>query len=64
VVLPPHLFEEFYRSPNAKAYEKEGTGLGLAITKDLVTRYGGRITVQSKVSQGTTFTVMFPLARQ
>ena len=57
-----HLFEEFYRAPNAKAMEKEGTGLGLVITKDLVTRYGGRIAVQSQVGQGTTFTVTFPLA--
>jgi signal transduction histidine kinase len=56
----PHLFEEFYRAPNAKAQEKEGTGLGLAIAKDLVTRFGGHIAVQSKPGQGTTFTVTFP----
>jgi signal transduction histidine kinase len=56
-----HLFEEFYRAPNAKAQVKEGTGLGLAITKDLVTRYGGHITVQSKEGRGTTFSVVFPL---
>jgi len=58
----PHLFVEFYRAPNAKALQKEGTGLGLAITRDLVTRFGGRITVQSKLGQGTTFTVNMPLA--
>jgi signal transduction histidine kinase len=57
-----HLFEEFYRAPNAKAQVKEGTGLGLAITKDLVTRYGGQISVQSKLGQGTTFVVTLPLA--
>jgi signal transduction histidine kinase len=57
----PHLFEEFYRAPNAKAQEKEGTGLGLVITKDLVTRYGGHIAVQSKLGEGTTFTVMWPI---
>jgi signal transduction histidine kinase len=56
----PHLFEEFYRAPNAKALEKEGTGLGLAIIKDLVTRYGGRIAVQSELGQGTTFSVTWP----
>jgi len=59
-----HLFEEFYRAPNAKAQVKEGTGLGLAITKDLVTRYGGQISVQSAVGQGTTFTVTLPLAAE
>lgn len=59
-----HLFEEFFRAPNAKAQVKEGTGLGLAITKDLVTRYGGRIGVESKAGAGTTFAVILPVARQ
>jgi signal transduction histidine kinase len=59
-----HLYEEFYRAPNAKAQVKEGTGLGLAITKELVVRYGGNITVQSTVGQGTRFIVTFPLAEK
>lgn len=59
-----HLYEEFYRSPNAKAQVREGTGLGLAITRDLVTRYGGQIAVQSKPGQGTTFVLTFPLAAE
>jgi signal transduction histidine kinase len=57
----PHLFEEFYRAPNAKKIAEVGTGLGLSIVKDLVVRYGGRIQVQSTMGQGTTFTVTFPL---
>jgi signal transduction histidine kinase len=57
----PHLFEEFYRTPNAKKMAEVGTGLGLAIVKDLVERYGGRIQVQSALGKGTTFTVTFPL---
>jgi signal transduction histidine kinase len=59
----PHLFEEFYRAPNAKALEEVGTGLGLAIVKDLIDRYGGRIEVKSTVGQGSTFTVTFPVLR-
>jgi signal transduction histidine kinase len=59
-----HLYEEFYRAPNAKAQVKEGTGLGLAISRDLVMRYGGKIAVQSKVGQGTSFVVTFPLAEK
>jgi len=34
--------------------------LGLAITRDLVTRYGGQISVQSKLGRGTAFTVTLP----
>ncbi len=59
-----HLFEEFYRAPNAKAQVKEGTGLGLVITKDILTRYGCKIWVKSAVGQGTTFTVTCPLVAE
>lgn len=55
----PHLFEEFYRAPNARQFAV-GTGLGLAIVKELVERYGGTIEVESQVGEGTTFTVTFP----
>jgi two-component system, OmpR family, phosphate regulon sensor histidine kinase PhoR len=59
-----HLFEEFYRAPNARATNAVGTGLGLAIVKGLVERYRGRITVYSPgLAQGTTFTVFLPLYR-
>jgi signal transduction histidine kinase len=57
----PHLFEEFYRAPNAKKGAEVGTGLGLAIVQDLVERYGGHIQVKSTVGVGTTFTVTLPL---
>jgi signal transduction histidine kinase len=57
-----HLFEEFYRAPNAKAQVKQGTGLGLVITKDIITRYGGTIRVDSTAGEGTTFTLLLPLA--
>ena len=55
-----HLFEEFYRAPNAKATNETGTGLGLAIVKDLVERYDGHIEVESKLGAGTTFTITLP----
>lgn len=59
----PHLFEAFYRAPNAKALDEVGSGLGLTIAKDLVERHDGRIEVESVVGQGTTFTVTFPIHR-
>jgi signal transduction histidine kinase len=59
-----HLFEEFYRAPNARAADSVGTGLGLAIVRGLVDRYRGRIVVHSAgPAQGTTFTVFLPLHR-
>lgn len=59
-----HLFEEFYRAPNAKELEREGTGLGLTIVKDIVTRFGGQISVRSEPGQGTGFTVSLPIAKK
>jgi signal transduction histidine kinase len=58
----PKLFQEFYRARNAKALDEAGTGLGLTIVKDLVDRYGGRVSVESREGVGTTFTVVLPLA--
>jgi two-component system phosphate regulon sensor histidine kinase PhoR len=54
------IFDEFYRSDNAKAAELDGTGLGLPIVKNLIKRYGGNIDVQSILGKGTTFTISFP----
>jgi len=55
----PRLFSEFYRAPNAKAFET-GTGLGLVIVQELVESFGGRISVESEEGRGATFTVHLP----
>jgi two-component system phosphate regulon sensor histidine kinase PhoR len=59
----PHLFDEFYRAPNARSVDAAGTGLGLTIVKKLVERYNGKIDVKSALGAGTTFTVTLPLAQ-
>jgi signal transduction histidine kinase len=56
------LGEEFFRAPNAKHSNIPGTGLGLAIVKQLVDYFGGRMSVQSTLDKGTTFTVTFQLS--
>jgi two-component system phosphate regulon sensor histidine kinase PhoR len=56
----PHIFEEFYRSRNAKEFVHEGTGLGLAIVKSAVEAHNGEIEVFSELGKGTTFTVTLP----
>ena len=43
----PNIFEEFFRTDEAKAMTTRGTGLGLSITKYLTETYGGTIEVQS-----------------
>ncbi len=62
--IPPEdlsrIFDEFYRSPNAKSYQIEGTGLGLAIVQEIVEAHHGRILVQSELGKGSTFTVLLP----
>jgi signal transduction histidine kinase len=54
------LFQEFYRAPNAKAFET-GTGLGLVIVKELVESFNGRISVESEEGKGSTFIVHLPV---
>ncbi|MDX2270986.1 MAG: ATP-binding protein [Cyanobacteriota bacterium] len=55
----PHIFEKFYRVPNADPYKRGGTGLGLALVKKLAEQLGGKISVISQEGL-TTFTVELP----
>lgn len=55
-----HIFETFYRTPDAQSSAKRGLGLGLAITKDIVERHNGRIWCQSEPRKGSTFYVELP----
>lgn len=58
------IFEEFRQVQNSSSKPNEGTGLGLAITKRLVEQHGGKITVQSELGKGSTFTISFPISLQ
>ncbi|MBA4541577.1 HAMP domain-containing protein [Thermoactinomyces daqus] len=58
----PRIFERFYRVDKARARNSGGTGLGLAIVKHLVEVHHGKIQVESKVGEGTSFILTFPLS--
>jgi signal transduction histidine kinase len=59
-----HIFQEFYRTEGAKEMARHGTGLGLSIARGIVEGCGGRLTLQSEVGRGSTFTFSLLVASQ
>ncbi len=58
------IFDEFYRVTGPETRYVTGTGLGLSIVKRIVESHFGRIDVQSKLDEGTTFTVRLPIKKK
>ncbi|MGH7719259.1 MAG: sensor histidine kinase [Gemmatimonadaceae bacterium] len=59
----PHVFERFYRADRARSRlsERGGFGLGLAISQWIAEAHGGTISVRSRLTRGSTFTVTLPI---
>ena len=57
------IFGKFFQLENIYTKTGSSTGLGLAITKELVEMHNGKITIESEVDKGSTFTVYLPKKR-
>jgi signal transduction histidine kinase len=55
-----HIFDEFYRADNAINQKVKGTGLGLTLVKNIIQAHQGKIWVESKLNQGSTFSFTLP----
>ncbi len=58
-----HLFDEFYRAPNARIFDKTGTGFGMAIVKRVLDLCEGSIEVWSRENEGMRVTFILPLVK-
>jgi PAS domain S-box-containing protein len=58
----PHIFERFYRGRAAADYKTPGTGVGLSISREIAEKLGGRLTVETQLGVGSTFTLWLPVA--
>jgi signal transduction histidine kinase len=58
------IFDKFHQVKRNRGRGGAGSGLGLPISRQLVEMHGGRLTVESAVGQGSTFTVVLPLSAQ
>ncbi len=57
------IFEKFHRVARVEDADVRGTGLGLAFVREIAELHGGRITVESEVGNGSTFSLRLPLLK-
>lgn len=58
------IFERFYRTDKARSRELGGSGLGLSIAQSITQAHGGRIEVDSRLGEGSTFALWLPVAAE
>jgi signal transduction histidine kinase len=56
-----HIWERFHRADSARARQDGGTGLGLAIVRSIVEAHGGKVSAESEVGEGSTFSFTLPV---
>ncbi|MCI4671317.1 MAG: HAMP domain-containing histidine kinase [Bacteroidia bacterium] len=63
-ISPEHqkaIFDKFFRVTKGSLYSVQGTGLGLSLVQDIMKAHQGRISLESQLGEGSTFTLWFPL---
>lgn len=55
------VFNRFYRVEASEGFSMRGQGLGLSIAREVAEKHGGKIDLQSKLGEGSTFTIILPL---
>jgi two-component system phosphate regulon sensor histidine kinase PhoR len=55
------IFDRFYRSDESQRLGIKGSGIGLTIVKKIMEAHKGRLTLESRPGEGSTFRVSFPL---
>ena len=59
----PKVFTRYFHIEYGENFDSPGPGLGLSIVKSVVEKHGGKISVQSKLGEGSTFTIEIPLRK-
>ena len=54
------IFEKFFRIPTGDVHDTKGHGLGLSYVASVVGQHGGKINLESKEGNGSTFSVFLP----
>jgi signal transduction histidine kinase len=57
------VFERFFRADPARSSAIEGAGLGLSLVQWIAAQHHGAVTVESRLGEGSTFTVTLPMSR-
>jgi PAS domain S-box-containing protein len=58
------LFEKFYQGQEGEGAQEKGLGLGLAIVKSIAEQHNGRVHVESRLGEGSTFTLEIPVRQE